>query len=83
MRLDIVPAKQTYRRPRLRHEVGPNWDNYDTWMERGAVTAEQRANAIWKQRLREYEQPPLDPAIEDALSYHVARVKREGRMVQG
>jgi trimethylamine:corrinoid methyltransferase-like protein len=23
MRLDIVAAKQTYRRPRLRHEVGP------------------------------------------------------------
>jgi trimethylamine--corrinoid protein Co-methyltransferase len=52
-------------------------------MERGAVTAERRANAIWKQLLREYEQPPLDPAVEDALSDYVARAKREGRMVQG
>jgi trimethylamine--corrinoid protein Co-methyltransferase len=60
-----------------------NWDNYDTWMERGAVTAEQRANAIWKQLLREYEPPPLDPAVDEALSDYVARAKREGRMVQG
>lgn len=52
-----------------------NWDNYDTWIERGAVTAEQRANAIWKQVLREYEQPPMDPGIKDALVDYVERRK--------
>ncbi len=26
-----------------------------------------RANAIWKQMLSEYEQPALDPAIDEAL----------------
>ena len=54
-----------------------NWDNYDTWIERGSKTAEQRANEIWKQLLRDYEQPPLDPAIDEALQDYVAKRKRE------
>ncbi len=54
-----------------------NWDNYDSWVERGQVTAEQRANQIWKQLLTEYEQPPLDPAIDEALADYVARRKHQ------
>ena len=54
------------------------WDNYETWRERGAETAAHRANTIWKQLLREYQQPPLDPAIEEALMDFVERRKREG-----
>jgi trimethylamine--corrinoid protein Co-methyltransferase len=54
------------------------WDNYEAWRERGAATAASRANAIWKQLLKDYEQPPLDPAIDEALSAFVERRKREG-----
>lgn len=53
-----------------------NWDNHDTWIERGKITAPQRANAIWKQMLRDYQQPPLDRAVNDALKDYVARRKR-------
>ena len=53
-----------------------NWDNYDTWVERGSITAEQRANSIWKQLLKDYEQPPVDAAIDDALQDYVAKRKR-------
>ncbi len=60
-----------------------NWDNYETWVERGSVTAEQRANQIWKQLLRDYEQPAIDPGIDDALKDYVAQAKREGRVVLG
>ncbi len=35
-----------------------------------------RANAIWKQLLSEYEQPPLDPAIDEALVDYVAKRKQ-------
>jgi trimethylamine--corrinoid protein Co-methyltransferase len=55
-----------------------NWDNYETWLERGAIDATRRANTIWKQLLAEYEKPPIDPAIDDALKDYVARRKREG-----
>ena len=53
-----------------------NWENYDTWVERGSATAEQNANRIWKELLRDYQQPPLDPAIDEALADYVARRKR-------
>ena len=54
-----------------------NWDNYDTWLERGGTTATERANGIWKKLLDDYEQPPLDPAIDDALREYMDRRKRE------
>ena len=54
------------------------WDNYDAWRERGAMTAASRANAIWKQLLGEYQPPPIDPAIDEALRDFMERRKREG-----
>ncbi len=55
-----------------------DWRNFETWEEAGALTATQRANAIWKQLLAEYEPPPLDAAIDEALDAFVARRKAEG-----
>ena len=54
-----------------------NWDNHDTWVEKGKVDAYSRANTIWKKMLGEYEQPEIDPAIDDALKDYMARRKRE------
>jgi len=52
-----------------------NWDNHETWLEAGSVSTEQRANQIWKQMLKEYQQPPIDPGIDEALQDYVARRK--------
>ncbi len=54
-----------------------NWSNYESWLEAGSVNTEQRANQIWKQLLQEYQQPPIDPAIDEALQDYVARRKLE------
>jgi len=50
--------------------------NYEAWLEQGALDAGQRAHLLWKELLANYEQPPLDPAIEAALRDYVARKKR-------
>jgi len=55
-----------------------DWRNYETWRLAGALTAEQRANAIWKQALAEFQPPPLDPAITEALEAFIAKRKEEG-----
>jgi len=55
-----------------------DWRNFETWREAGALTAAQRANAIWKQLLADYERPPLDPGIDEALRDYVERRRREG-----
>ena len=54
-----------------------DWSNYETWLEAGAVSTEQRANRIWKQLLRDYQQPPIDASVDEALRDYVARRKRE------
>ena len=54
-----------------------DWRNFETWAEDGALTATQRANALWKQLLSQYEQPKIDPATDEALREYIARRKRE------
>ena len=42
-----------------RSEVADN-NSFEQWSEDGGLDAAQRANAIWKRMLAEYEAPPLD-----------------------
>jgi trimethylamine--corrinoid protein Co-methyltransferase len=59
-----------------------DWRNFETWQEGGARTGTDRANAIWKELLRSYEAPALDPARAEALDAYVARRKEEiGRQI--
>ena len=44
-----------------------NRQNYESWQESGSLDIAARANTIWKQLLNEYQQPPLDPAVEEEL----------------
>ena len=50
---------------------------YEQWQADGAKDAATRANARWKQLLRDYEKPPLDPAIDEALEDYITRRKSE------
>jgi trimethylamine--corrinoid protein Co-methyltransferase len=58
------------------HPMLADQRNFESWQEGGSISAQQRANTIWKQLLADYEQPPLDPAIDDELSDYVKRRKR-------
>lgn len=52
-------------------------NSFEQWVEEGQMDASQRANKLWKQMLAEYEAPPLDPAIDEALLDFIARRKSE------
>ena len=54
-----------------------DWRNFETWSETGAKTGTERAHLIWKELLRTYEAPPLDPAKAEALEAYVAKRKEE------
>ena len=41
--------------------------SFEQWSDEGGLDAAQRANAIWKQRLAEYEAPPIDAAVDEEL----------------
>ena len=47
--------------------------SYEQWSSEGSLTAEQRANAVWKRMLAEYEDPGLDAGIDEALQDVMAR----------
>jgi trimethylamine--corrinoid protein Co-methyltransferase len=51
--------------------------NFERWQEGGSRDAAIRANTIWKKLLENYQKPPIDPAIEEALDSYVMRRKEE------
>lgn len=51
--------------------------NFETWQEHGAQDAVVRANQVAKQILREYQTPPMDQAVQEALTEFVEKRKRE------
>jgi trimethylamine--corrinoid protein Co-methyltransferase len=57
-----------------RSEVADN-NSFEQWQEDGSLDAAQRANSIWKRMLREYEAPPIDPGIDEALQEFITKRK--------
>jgi trimethylamine---corrinoid protein Co-methyltransferase len=55
-----------------------DWRNNQQWLAAGKPDALQKANAVYKQALSEYREPPIDPAIREELDDFVARRKAEG-----
>ena len=54
-----------------------NWQNYENWHLAGAKDATQRATEIWKRALAEYQQPPMDAAVREALDAYVEARRAE------
>jgi trimethylamine--corrinoid protein Co-methyltransferase len=50
-------------------------NSYEQWLAEGEKTAEQRANALWKRWLADYEAPPIDPGVDEALQDFIAKKK--------
>lgn len=55
-----------------------DWRNYETWAEAGSPIAYDKANMLYKKALEAYEQPALDPVIDEELTAFVAKRKEEG-----
>lgn len=50
---------------------------YEKWQANGSDDAATRANRLWKKRLGDYQAPPLDEGIAEALDDFIARRKAE------
>ncbi len=59
-----------------RSSVADN-NSFEQWDSEGAKDAAQRANAIWKRMLQEYEAPAIDPAVDEALVAFMEKRKSE------
>jgi len=52
-----------------------DWSNFEKWVEEGSKDTVQRAHSFWKQLLQEYEQPLLDPGVEEELMSYIGMRK--------
>ncbi|GAB1365119.1 trimethylamine methyltransferase family protein [Rhodobacter sp.] len=66
----------------LRHYETAYWDSalddnqpWETWDEQGGIDYATRANTRWKKLLAEYQAPPIDPGVDEALLDFMARRK--------
>lgn len=58
----------------FRSQIADN-NSFEQWQSEGGLDAAQRANALWKRRLEEYQEPGLDPGIDEALQDFIRRKK--------
>ncbi len=50
-------------------------NSFEQWESEGGTDMAQRANAYWKKQLAQYEAPPMDPAVDEALLDYIKRRK--------
>jgi len=74
--LGSAHTRANFERAFYRSVVADN-NSFEQWEQDGSQDAAQRANTIWKRMLQEYEAPPLDPAIDEALLAFIDRRKSE------
>ena len=51
--------------------------DYNTWESMGSETLDRRANAAWKKMLESWEDPGIDPAVDESLREYIAKRKIE------
>ncbi|HEY0415364.1 MAG TPA: trimethylamine methyltransferase family protein [Gaiellaceae bacterium] len=52
-------------------------ENYERWSRNGGKDAAARASDVWRRTLEEYEQPAIDPGLDDELKAYVDRRRKE------
>jgi trimethylamine--corrinoid protein Co-methyltransferase len=55
----------------------PDNASFEQWSEAGAPDTARRANGLWKAHLESYEDPGIDPAIDEELKAYIAARKAE------
>ena len=74
--LGATHTQENFETAFYRSPIADN-NSFEQWEEEGSLDAAQRANVIWKKMLNEYEAPPIDPAIDEALLAYMAKRKSE------
>jgi len=66
-----------FKTANYRSSVLSDTQSFEQWSEYGCVSAEQRANQAWKQALGRYEDPGIDPSIDEELRAFIEKRKNE------
>ena len=72
--LGCAHTQANFRTAFYRSKVADS-NSYEQWLADGALDEAQRANRLWKQMLEDYEPPPIDPGVDEALLEYMAKRK--------
>ena len=72
--LGCAHTQDNFKTAFYRSSIADN-NSYEQWQLEGSMDATERANKIWKQLLREYQAPPIDPATDEALLAFIEKKK--------
>lgn len=72
--LGVSHTMRHYKTANFRAELA-DATPFEQWSEAGSKDMQQRAYECWQRMLAEYEAPPIDPAIDEALLDYIARKK--------
>jgi trimethylamine--corrinoid protein Co-methyltransferase len=72
--LECAHTNRNFETAFYRSTIADN-NSYEQWEAEGAQDALKRANTLWKKMLSEYEAPPIDPGVDEALLEYIAKKK--------
>ena len=67
-------TQQNFETAFFRSSIADN-NSFEQWESEGSQDAVKRANTLWRKSLDEYEEPPLDAAVDEELREYVERKK--------
>ena len=73
--LSVDHTLENFKTANYRSDLLADTQSFEQWTDSGKLDAQQRAHLKWKQMLHEFEDPGLDPAIDEALVEFVQRKK--------
>jgi len=74
--LGAAHTRAHFEKAFYRSSIADN-NSFEQWELEGSLDAAQRANGLWKKMLKNYEAPPLDPAVDEALCEYVSKRKSD------
>jgi len=72
--LGVAHTMRNYKTANYRAELADT-NSFEQWTEDGSKDMQQRAYERWTKMLREYEAPPIDEAVDEALLEFIAKKK--------
>ncbi|MGH6934295.1 MAG: trimethylamine methyltransferase family protein, partial [Dongiaceae bacterium] len=72
--LECGHTQRNFESAFYRSNIADN-NSFEQWLAEGEQDAARRANKLWKKMLVEYEAPPIDPGVDEALKEFIAKKK--------
>ena len=72
--LGAAHTQANFEKAFYRSSIADN-NSFEQWEQEGSLDAGARANKIWKTMLAEYQPPPIDESIDEALTDFIRKRK--------